>query len=200
MNYITIFLALLSFSVFSKVDTVSKSFNSVEIDTSHIQVFDSTVKAKFKLNYYHTEGYSLKDRYSYEVIILDSLIILNFKCPKNDDQNYINYQKQSEISYEQLDSIKTILKNVNQKQKGFPLPPASGYGADKLFVENGQTKINGGTVYIAIGNDLTDKDYLRRINHEKQISTTISGDYQKLFNYLESIFSDLSVLKNSISN
>lgn len=85
MNYITIFLALLSFSVFSKVDTVSKSFNSVEIDTSHIQVFDSTVKAKFKLNYYHTEGYSLKDRYSYEVIILDSLIILNFKCPKNDD-------------------------------------------------------------------------------------------------------------------
>jgi hypothetical protein len=73
-------------------------------------VFEGYDYANFKLKYLVTEGYSLSDRYSYEIIIIDSLMILNFRCPKNDDWDFIQFQKQMILEDEQLERIKWVVK------------------------------------------------------------------------------------------
>lgn len=171
----------------------------VEIDTSQVDVFGQLPAGKFKLDYYHTDGYSSGNRYWYEIIIVDTLLIFNFKSPSNDDWDYINYQKQSIID---SDSLKNILRkiqnsNIQQKVKGIPIPQGSGYGGDRLYIESAEVKLAGGTVYMNVGLDMPEELWQKKIQIEKETSSTISGDFQGLFNYLESLFVDLPILLNS---
>ena len=196
---LTILIFVTASCVYGQGDSIEISFETVEIDTITKQVFKDAPNAKFKLDYYHTAGYSTGDRYWYEILIIDSLLILNFKSPHNDDWNYINYQKQEILTSETLSEISSTLNrlDVKQKTKGIPMPPATGYGADRLFIETPDLKVSGGTVYICVGADSSPEDYEKRISKEKQISTTIDGDYQKLFDHLKLLFDDLPELLES---
>ena len=168
----------------------------VEIDTTVINVFELTSNANFKLDYYHTDGYSTGDRYWYEVIIIDSLIIFNFKSPDNDDWDYINYQKHIIIDADSLNSILSFIydSKINQKLKGMPKPSGSGYGADRLYIQSERLNLAGGVVYMNVGLDMPDDLWQKKITLEKETSSTISGDFQKVFNYLEKLFTDLPIL------
>ena len=185
-------LAILPMFLFGQNDSIELSFESVEIDTSTVNVFEQAPNSKFKLDYYHTDGYSTYNRYWYEILIIDSLLILNFHSPANDDWNYINYQKQL---VEIKQAIETL--GIQQKVKGIPLPPGTGYGADRLYIESPEMQITGGTVYITIGAETSVEQFNRRIALEKEISTTLGGDFQKLFNKLEELFTDLPMLIES---
>jgi len=171
----------------------------VAIDTTSHDVFKEFNDAKFKLAYYHTDGYSIGYRYWYEVIIVDSLIILNFQSPENDDWNYTNYQKQRIIGSDSLSSILKYIKDakINQKVKGMPIPKGSGYGGDRIYIEGNEFNIAGGTVYMNVGNDLPDDLWAKKIKIEKETSSTVSGDFQKVFNYLEQLFIELPMLLES---
>jgi hypothetical protein len=171
----------------------------VEIDTTDNNVFEGFPDVKFKLDYYHTDGYSTGDRYWYEIIIADSLLIFNFKSPNNDDWNYISYQKQIIID---LDSLMNVINFINdakisQKVKGMPIPVGSGYGGDRLYIEGNELNIAGGTVYMNVGLDMSEDLWKKKIKIEKETSSTINGDFQKVFNYLEKLFIDLPMLLES---
>lgn len=199
MKKILVFVSVVLLSPFvaaSQTDSVAVSFDSVQVDTATINVFEQAPNATFKLDYYHTDGYSNKDRYWYEIIIIDSLLILNFQCAENDDWDFINYQKQLVLDVFVLDSIKKGISDaeIRQKKTGIPRPPASGYGADRLYIESSDLNLAGGAVYLCIGDG---EDYEARIKKEKQLSTTISGDFEKVFKILESLFTDLPMLLES---
>lgn len=195
----SVFLFLFAWQIYGQEDTVELSFNSVEIDTTEKKVFEQAPNAKFKLDYYHTDGYSTYNRYWYEILIIDSLLILNFHSPANDDWNYIKYQKQVILEEDLITELHQSIVNleIKQKKKGIPLPPGTGYGADRLYIESPEMNIAGGTVYITIGAETSVEQYNKRIALEKEISTTLGGDFQKLFNKLEELFTDLPMLMES---
>ena len=182
--------------IVGQAQKIETNFDSVRIDTSHINVFKGAEKSKYKIDFYHSEGYSTHDRYSYEIIILDSLMILNFSSPGNDDWNYIKYQKQIVLDDSTLQTVKYVIQKskVGQKRKGMPLPPASGYTADRLFIETKELNIAGGTVFIGISGDETKQQYNLRIQKEKDISSTLSGQYEMVFKKLRSLFKELPFL------
>ena len=157
--------------------------------------------AKFKLDYYHTDGNSTQDRYWYKVMIRESLVTLNFRSPDNEDWNFVSYQKQKVLDEDELSKIKKVIteSNLKEKTKGMPklLGVGTGYGADRLCIAHESLNIAGGTVYMCIGNDNSHEDYEIRIKKEKENSTTISGDYQKVFDLLEALFEDLPDLLRS---
>ncbi len=178
-------------ATFVCISIYAQSFDSedVKIDTSTINVFEGAENNKIKIDYYHTSGYSSGNRYWYEVIILDTLAILNFKSPSNDDWNYINYQKQKIIDDSLKDSLVLLMKlcKIKQKKKGVPRPTGSGYEANRLYIETDFLKVAGGDFFICIGRE--DEDLNLRLKKEREISTTISGDYILFLNELEKIFS-----------
>lgn len=179
--------------------------DEIEYDTSTVDVFKDVATASFKLNYYHTEGYSSGNRYWYEVIVIDSMIMLNFKSPLNDDWDYVYYQKQLLISDSVLSNVKRLIKSlgITQKRKGVPLPQGTGYGANRLYIETADLQVAGGDVYIAIGgpDTQTQEQFLAGIDKERQQSTSIGGDYRRLFFELEQLFPMLpSLLKDMEKN
>ena len=198
-SILVVFLFLLPILSIGQVDTVELSFDTVEYQKVEFDVFEEAPSAKFKLNYYHTDGYSNKGRYWYEVIIIDSLLILNFKSPDCDDWNYINYQKRMVMEDEVVEKLKRKLveANLQQKREGIPVPPGSGYGADRLFVDYQDISLAGGTVYMCIGESASKEAYENRIKREKEISSSISGAYQSIMDLLETLFDDLAVLLKS---
>ncbi|WNM20093.1 hypothetical protein [Flavobacterium capsici] len=196
---VSILFLSMTIPIVAQKNSVELSFESVEIDTTSINAFEGVKNAKFKLDYYHTDGYSTGNRYWYEVVIIDSLMILNFKSPDNDDWNYINYQKQVVLGDDALEAIKSKISEtkLKQKTKGIPIPPGTGYGADRLYIEGDEIEIAGGTVYMCVGEEMPLENIDKRISLEKKLSSTISGDFQTFFNLLEKLFTDLPMLMKS---
>lgn len=182
--------------VLTKTDEVSDSTEQ------GYNIFDGYEYANFKLDYFHTEGYSTGDRYWYEIIIIDSLLILNFNSPQNDDWNYISYQKQI-ILYEELENIKQVVDDakIHQKTEGIPHWSdwsGSGYGENRLYIESEKFNIAGGMIYNCMGYGA--EDSRSTIQKEKDESTTIGGNYELLFKELEKLFENLPFLIEDKNN
>lgn len=196
----------------SKSDFVTEENLSEKVvtDTTDIEVLDSTNQtkdvfegfeyAKFKLDYYHNEGYSLGDRYWYEIIIIDSMLVLYFDCPLNDDWNYIHYHKSLILSDSQLESIKSKVyaAELFQKSEGFPHWSdwsGSGYGENRLHIDSENLNIAGGMIYNNIYFASQDIDYVEdEMVREMQESSTIGGDFILVFKELEKLFESLPFL------
>ncbi|MFA7326637.1 MAG: hypothetical protein WC121_08240 [Candidatus Kapaibacterium sp.] len=206
MNYLIIIIlfCLFTFASNSQTDTSDSYEYEIQYDTTTKKVFKQAPNATFKVDYFHTDGYSLFDRYWYEIIIIDSSLILTFESPMNDDWNYIKYQKRLILNEDALLRIKIVLSQakLEQNRKGFPLPEGSGYGAEKLFIETEELNLAGGNVYMCIGEEssIGDEKYEIRIEKEKQETSTISGDLQKVIRVLEELFTDLDYLLQSKDN
>jgi hypothetical protein len=160
-------------------------------------VFEGFENAKFKLDYFHNEGYSTGNRYWYEVIIIDSMLVLNFECPQNDDWNHVYYQKLIILDEKKLKSIKkeVNLANLHQKTEGFPYWSdwsGSGYGKNRLYIETNELSLAGGMIYNNIFGDHEVTEV--SISDDMRASTTISGDYESLFEELEKLFDSLPFL------
>lgn len=194
--YTILFLIFFGFCARGQNKEVVPNFDSVRLDTTTINVFKGAEKARVKIDYYHSSGYSHKDRYWYEVVIIDSLVILNFQSPNNDDWNYINYQKQVVVDEGTINKLLSTIKSagIKQKKKGIPLPPASGYTADRLYIQTKDLQLAGGTVYIGIGSEDSDELFGKRIKLEQQLSSTIAGNFELVFTEILKLFPQLDFL------
>ncbi|MBI1184059.1 hypothetical protein GC194_07300 [bacterium] len=202
INYGIAFIVMLlcqSYTVYGQTEQIKPSFDSVAYDTINRRVFKGLESASVKIDYYRTIGYSYGDRYWYEIIIIDSLMLLNFQSPDNVDWDYIKYQKQVVLEDSVVKRVLLALKKaqIAQKKPGIPLPPAAGYTGDRLYIESEQLNLAGGTVYINLNGEETDAEYLQRVKMEMALSSSISGNYIKVFNMLESLFADLPFLLES---
>jgi hypothetical protein len=196
IKFLILFLLIIAIKTNGQIDSTFISFDEVKYDTTTLNVFKGSENARIKIDYYHSDGYSLHDRYWYEIVIIDSLVIFNFKSPDNSDWDYINYQKQTVIDDSIRDNLIFIIKKagIKQKKKGIPIPPASGYSSNELFIETPDIKVAGGNVCITISGEETEKIYNERINKEMKLSSTIDGDYDLVFKSIESLFKELDFL------
>lgn len=193
MKYI-IYTLLFLLPTYNKIHA---QFNDFEIDTTTINAFEGTENIKTKIDYYFTNGYSHGDRYWYEIIILDSLVILNFNSPDNDDWDFINYQKQYILDDSIINNISLLLKTsgLKQKKKGIPRATFSAYASENLFIETDEIHIAGGTVFSTYGGEeISDEELEQEILREKKESSTLQGDYEIFIRELEKLFPELTFL------
>ncbi|MGV6861528.1 MAG: hypothetical protein ACWA41_07135 [Putridiphycobacter sp.] len=172
-------------STLSFPDTINKSLED--------EIFDGFEDANFKLDFFCSEGYSTIDRYSYEIIIADSLLITKFNCVLNDSWNGVYFEKDYILDDEELEKIKNKVYTFHLFQKNEGIPErrdydiGTAYGTINLFIYSDSITIEGGTVYGWTGED-------KIMKKERKKSSSIGGDYEGLFIYLESLFPNLPIL------
>ncbi|HEX4373145.1 MAG TPA: hypothetical protein VHZ50_07585 [Puia sp.] len=184
-----------------------KSFGQVATDSS-TYIYDSVTEdyfadyknAKLTIDYYFTDGWSTIDRYSYEIIVIDSLFMIAFSSPESDSYKYISYQKKFLLSDLQLDTIKLALKNskVKQIKNGIPRPDGSAHTKEVLIVKYKKINIAGGMAYANIASfpdSEPEKEIQKSIIEDRKLSSSIGGNYDLLIKTLRKYFVDLVKLK-----
>ena len=144
-SFIFLLLAwLVAYSSFGQQPTSTYQYEPVTED-----YFKGYKKAKLKLDYYFTDGSSTGNRYVYELVLVDSLLLLAFDSPQTDDYTYISYQKRLLLSSSQLTAIKAALANANLKQRvrGIPKPDGTAHTKEVLIIKYGRVAIAGGMAY-----------------------------------------------------
>lgn len=187
--------------------TFSKDYAQSENDTSNIvyepiskDIFKEYKNAKLVVDYFFTDGFSNQDRYSYEIIIMDSLLMINFSSPETDSYNYISYDKKSLLDDSKLDNIKQVIKSIQFKQikNGIPRATFSAYTKEVLIVRYKNLSIAGGLVYANIAS-YSDNEPANQVNKEiaddRKQSSSISGNYDLLISALKKYFMDFDKLK-----
>lgn len=193
MRFILLLLILYSFNAGAQeTDILGRTIDTV-IDDIPYRVPDTGWLEKFPeatiiLDYYHSSGISLGDRIEYEIILVDTLLITGFSSPESDDYRYVEYQKRSLISQEQLARIKEVVKQAKVKSKNqlLPCPGFSGYGEQILGIKTAAENIVGGNVYSNVGSGEEDDLNL----------WTLEGNYTIVIKELERLFADLEPLRN----
>src|SRR6478736_3297839 len=108
-------LKILSLLIF--LTTTSKIFgqNEIDIDVVYEPVNEDYFKgyknAKMILDYYFTDGWSLHDRYTYEIIIVDDVLMVAFDSPKSDSFEKVSFQTKRKLSKDQMNEIKKAIES-----------------------------------------------------------------------------------------
>ena len=193
----TITLILLFFSIL--VNSQNNETYVYEHEDINIDLKKDYNKAKFIVNYFFTDGISYGDRHSYEIIVTDSILTLNYKSPNFGSYNYVNYTKQIQLNEEEIDSIKSTIKKANLKQirKGIAKNDGSMFTREILIINQENIQIIGGQTYGPIGSyrdDISDEIALKEIEKDRLNSSTIGGDYDSVINLLKSYFKNLETI------
>jgi hypothetical protein len=163
-------------------------------------------KASFIADYFFTDGWSRSDRYSYEIIVTDSLLTLNFNSPKSDSYKHVVFNKKKILNKNELNNLKQIIKTAQLKQskKVIPIAKFSAYTNEVLIIQYKDISIAGGLTYGNIAS-YPDSESETQVNKEiaddRNQSSSISGNYDLLISALKKYFGDLDKLKKqSIQN
>jgi len=196
-------------SVFCKI-TFGQAADSVDIDVKSIKYepltednYKDFPKAKLIVDYYYTNGISLGDRYSFEIILIDSLFMLGFSSPKTDSYNYVSYQKKYLLTPEQVGTIKSALASAGLKQtkKGIPRPDASAHEKEVLIIKSKNINIAGGRFNHVIFSDNTSDAHMNKeISLERKLTSSVGGNLDSIIRTLKKYFPDLPKLLEQAQN
>ncbi|AEW02210.1 hypothetical protein A4D02_34605 [Niastella koreensis] len=200
MKHLTIVVIL---SVFSKI-ALGQTADSVDINIKSIiykplteNNYKAFPNAKLIIDYYYTNGISYGDRYSYEIILIDSLFMVAFDSPQTDGYNYISYQKKQLLTDEQANSIRAVLVSAGLKQikKGIPEPDASAHEKEVVIVKYKNLQIAGGRFnHVIFSESSSDAQNNKMIALERKLTSSVGGNYELVFKTLKKYFSDLPKL------
>ena len=152
--------------------------------------------AKLKIDYFFTDGWSTGDRYSYEIIVIDSLIMIAFSSPESDSYKYVSYEKKFLLPASGINAIKLAVLNskIKQKKNGIPRPDGSAHTKEVLIVKYKQIDIAGGMAYANIAS-FPDSEPLEKLNKEiakdRRLSSSLGGNYDLLIKTLKSNFVEI---------
>jgi hypothetical protein len=177
-----------------EVETHKYEFEKLNIDLR--KDFNN---AEFIADYFFTEGISLGDRYSYEIIVTDSIITLMFNAPEFGCYNYLKYVKRIQLEPEEVDTLKMVIKKANLKQihQGIAHWDGSMYTRELLILKLDSLYIAGGQTYGPIGTyseDESEKKVRKKVEKDKRDSSSISGDYDSIINLLRKYFKNIDEL------
>jgi hypothetical protein len=164
-------------------------------DVSYIEtesgLFPGYENAGLIIDYFSTNGYSHGDRYKFEIIIIDSLLMVTFVAPGTDSFNEISYEKRTILSKKDVLNIQKRLEKakLTLKWQGVPHPEFSCYGQEVILVRSKSLNLDGGAAWSSCGSEDEAAD---------EISTNLAGDYRSVFNYLETYFKDLKKLMKKV--
>ena len=99
--------------------------------------------AKMLVDYYFTDGISTSDRYSYEIMVADSLLMVAFHSPGTDSYKYVSYEKETLLTDTQANllGIAITLAKLRQTKTGIPRTRYSAYTKEVLTVHYQNTHI-----------------------------------------------------------
>ena len=123
--FILVFLVLnLYFSIAQKaVKNNLFTKDSITYEAANNTYFEKYANTNLFIKYYFSDNKSWGDKYTYEIILTDSLLTLKFYSTMSDSYFYTNYEKRQILNKFVLDSIKDaiITSNITQKIRGFPV-------------------------------------------------------------------------------
>jgi hypothetical protein len=154
----------------------------VRYDTLRTDPFPGYENANFIVNWYHNEGLSWGERFSSEIIVVDSLLIVDFSSPGATDYHHVSYLRKSILTDAQREALKKRLHDAQLRQLrvGIPSPTFSGSGQDVLLVRDGKNQLVGGRVFGTVGSD---EDTLPEYD-----GITIGGNLDTVFGALSHLF------------
>lgn len=153
--------------------------------------------AKLIVNYYCSDGWSATNRYNYEVVLIDSLLMLGFESPETDEMRYISYQKKTVVPQAFVDSVKNLLGRAGLKQlkQGIPKPVMAANTKEVLIVKYSTVQIAGGVFYYnMLQQDMPQEKINAMVRRERQLTSSIGGDYDNVMLAMKSYFPELSNL------
>ena len=156
--------------------------------------------AKLIADYYFTDGYSTSERYAYEIILIDSLVMVQFSAPESDSYRYVEYDKRTLLANKDIGRLKLLLRKAGLKQvrKGIPRATFTAYTKEVLILRSKNINIAGGMAY---GNGASYPDSMRaeivvkEIAEDRKQSSSIGGDYDTVILFLKKLFVDLARLE-----
>ena len=173
--------------------------NGITYELPNNKYFDDSKKANLFIKYNYSDSKSIIDGYSYDIVIVDSLLTVRFNSSNTDSFNYIDYKKIIILDSITIDSLKNIIKTskIRQYINGMPTSENSAKTTENLFIKYKNIKIAGGFVYsnaVSFSDSVSDEDMARQINYERKLSSSISGNYDLIIEKLKFLFDNLSAL------
>jgi hypothetical protein len=194
---------LLSFQAYSQDQPkyLDLSFVKYEIDKGNN--YPGYENANFILDYFFTDGISNGDRYLFEIVIIDSNLMVAFRSPETETYNKISYEKKTYLRPGQLDSIKAMVVSAKLKQlkAGVPDPVASAHTQEVLVLKwrDQNQYITGGMFNLVLfENGLDLKEIHSEIEKERKATSSIGGDYDFIFKMMRKYFDDLEKLLKEV--
>lgn len=148
------------------------------------------------IDYFYSFGFSTIDRYSYELVLVNSLLTVNFNSQGTENFNHISYQKEIYLSATDVNKLQNAIVSCGLKQirSGIPEPDATGNEQDVLILKSDNTQLSGGLFSYTI-TDLSDtSEYNNERAKERSHTTSIGGDYDRFFKLFDSYFPGLNSL------
>lgn len=153
--------------------------------------------AKLIVNYYCSDGWSATDRYDFEVVLIDSLLMLGFESPETESLRYISYQKKTIVPQAFEDTVKNLLgrAGLTQAKQGIPRPAKAANTKEVLIVKYATVQIAGGVFYYnMLQEDASQEKINEIVQRERKYTSSIGGDYDMVMKAMKSYFPELSNL------
>lgn len=174
--------------------------DSIQYEPVKSNLFAEYENAELKIDYFLSEGISYSERYTCEIIVIDTMIMMAFESPETEDLNKIYFEGKLGLTKKQLALLnETLLKaNLKQIKEGVPKPNLSGFGQKILIIKSKDISIAGGMFYANIF-ESPDLDEMDRIKKEDiKNSSSIGGDYESVFKVLESFFPEKDIFMKKV--
>ncbi len=188
---------LLSIKTFCQTDSVATLIRDIHYDIDTENYFSEYKNARLIANYYCSKGLTDNDRYSYEVVVIDSVLMCGFDSPETESMNYISYQRKQLLTSSQKNALRNVLDNAGLKQLrlGIPRPDIAAHTKEVIIVNYGKLKLQGGMVNYNLQEDFSQEQKSTEAAKERRQTSSIGGNYDALINVLTGFFTDLDKLK-----
>jgi len=186
---------------FGQADSIDFNIKDVKYEPVTEDYFADYKDAKLIMNYYCSEGWSINDRYTYEVVLIDSLLMLGFYSPETESLRYISYEKKIYISSAMVDTMKNILgvAGLKQVKEGVPKPTAAANTKEVLIVKYGNLNITGGMFfYNTLQGDASNDKINAMVARERNLTSSIGGDYDIVIKAMVKLFPELNSLRTQV--
>lgn len=183
--------------VFAQNDSADINIKDIHYEPVTEDYFSEYKNAKLIINYYCSDGWSVNNRYSYEVVVIDSMLMLGFDSPETDGLRYISYEKKTILPAQFVDTLKNMLGRAGlvQKKKGIPVPVEAANTKEVLIVKYGGINIAGGLFYYnMLQEDASPEKINAIIQHERKLTSSIGGGYDSIMLAMKGLFPELEGL------
>jgi hypothetical protein len=183
--------------VLAQTDSADINIKDIHYEPITQDYFSDYKNAKLIINYYCADGWSVTNRYSYEVVIIDSMLMLGFDSPETESMRYISYEKKMMLSGTQVRELEDMLDNANltQEKTGIPRPDMAANTKEVLIVRYKNLNIAGGMFhYNVIQEDRMLASINAQVQHQRKITSSIGGNYDLVIQTAKSYFKDLNEL------
>ena len=156
-------------------------------------VFTQFGTASLGVYYFHSTGISLGDRYSYQIVVIDRTLRLEFDSPGTPSFKRVMFRGGRDLAPTEVRDLAQVIRTARliQRRHAIPRPRFSGHAPEVLIVRTPELEIAGGMFSSTVGLSSRDRTETPR---ERAVSSTIGGDFESVINAVRSLAAELKDL------